>query len=83
MKAIITKYISPTNTRGSRISAACDAKRKVYNWDYSIGVEENHRQAAHLLITELGWYGERYGQLVTGGLPNQGGYAHVMTGVQS
>lgn len=61
MQAITTKFISPTNTRGSRIKATCDAKSITINWDYSLDVSANHTAAANKLASELGWKGEWFG----------------------
>lgn len=55
MQAIQTKYHGPTNVRGSRISAKCDAKRIVLSWDHSLDADGNHKMAAAELIKRLGW----------------------------
>ena len=52
--AIRTKYVGPTDHRGSRISATGPARdswgdktcRVMYDWDYAIDVRENHAAAA-------------------------------------
>ena len=75
MQAIRTRYLGPTNHRGARIVATCDAKRKTYSWDYALNVAENHAQAAHALATELGWLSAH--TLASGGLAD-GSYAHVL-----
>ena len=78
MQAIVTRYVGPTNHRGARVIARCDAKRRTFDWNYRLGIEENHRAAALALVRELGWTAEHYGELVTGSLPANGGYAHVI-----
>jgi hypothetical protein len=54
-QAITTKYHPPTNTRGSRISAQCDAGRLSLPWDDALDSDGNHRAAAAALIKRLGW----------------------------
>ena len=74
-KYISPKYISPTNTKGSRIRATCEAKSIIVNWDYDLCIEQNHRQAAKKLTHVLGWNVE----LSSGCLKN-GNYVHVLYG---
>lgn len=81
MQAIETKYLGPTNHRGSRFTARCDAGRITVSYNYALGVEENHRAAAEALRLKLGWDEQYYGRLVTGSTRN--GYVHVFTGRQS
>lgn len=71
MQAIKTKYVGPTNTRGSRIIASCDGGKITHNYAHNIDVEQNHIDAALALCKKLGWDGE----LATGYLDN--GYVHV------
>jgi len=71
-QAIQTKFLSPTNHRGARISAKCDAGKIVVQWDYSMNPDRNHAHAAKVLVTKLGWDG----QWVSGGLPD-GSVVHV------
>lgn len=75
MQAIQTKYLGPTNTKGARISARCDAKRIVLPWDYSLDAHKNHARAAHELAQQLGWL-DRW-DLVSGSLPD-GSQCHVL-----
>ena len=76
-QAIITKYHGPTDRMGSRITARCQARRRIFAWDYDLDVEENHAKAAHKLATELGWLagGQR---LVGGALPCGTGNCYVL-----
>lgn len=78
MQAITTTFHGPTNSRGSRLIAKCDAGRKTYPWDHSLGVEENHRAAARALADHLDWKPEHYGDLISGSTDK--GYVHVFTG---
>ena len=72
-QAIKTKYHGPTNARGSRLTARCQAKRITVGWAHALSVEANHRAAAMELVRSMGWGGEWYG----GALPDGTGYAFV------
>jgi len=77
MKAIETKYLGPTNTKGTRISVKAEGlKSKQYSWDYRLGVYDNYLQAATNYANELGWINDSV--LVGGSTPN--GYTFVMVG---
>jgi len=67
-QAIKTSYVSPTNYRGARIIAKCDAKKITVSYDYSSSPDANHAAAANKLVEELGWTPEHgnYGQFVGG-----------------
>lgn len=56
-QAIETKFVGPTNTKPARIIARADAGRRVYNWDHTLGMSENHRGAAVQFAREFGWTG--------------------------
>jgi hypothetical protein len=67
MQAILTKFHGPTDTKGSRYSARCEAGRVVVCGDHRLNIERNHTAAAYALAAKLGWSGEWYGgQLPTG-----------------
>ena len=66
MQAIITKYLGPSNVRGSRIKATCQAGSVTLTWDDSLNSTANHRAAALALATKLKWDGNWLG----GGLPS-------------
>ena len=72
-QAIITKYHGPTNTRGSRISAACWGGKVSVSYDHGLNATENHEAAAGALIVKMGWSGQWTG----GGTPDERGYAFV------
>lgn len=80
MQAIITKYRGPTNTRGSRILASCQAKRIVVPYDYELSAEGNHDAAAFQLALSLKWVTAFLSpmRLVGGGLPDGKGNAYVL-----
>jgi len=77
MQTIITKYLGPTATLGSRIKAMTSSGHKgstyTVGWDHSLNVEGNHTYAAQLLLNKLGWQGKWR----MGGLPS--GYVFVNT----
>ena len=66
MQAITTKFICPTNHRGPRYKATCDAGHLTLEADHRLGSEENHLRVARALILRLGWtpangsYGQWY-----------------------
>ncbi len=62
MQAIQTKYICPTNFRGSRIRAKCEAMTIFLTWDDALNAEENHRLACNTLCARMDAHNvERYG----------------------
>ena len=64
MQAIQTKYIGPSDSRGSRVKATADAGTITVSYDHALGIEGNHAAAAVALCRKLGWPGT----LVGGGL---------------
>ncbi len=57
MQAIQTKYIGPSNVRGARVKAKCDASSITLGWDHRLNSMANHRAAAFALANKLGWEG--------------------------
>ena len=57
----MTKYLGPTNFRGSRVKAACDAGSVTIEWDPALNGEQNHTQAARALMRKLNWTGKLAG----------------------
>jgi len=55
MQAITTKYIGPSNTKGSRIKATCDAGSITIPYPHELSGEEAHAQAAMALCRKLQW----------------------------
>ena len=80
MQAIQTRYMTPTNTKGARIKAQCDAGTLYVAWDHGLSVEQNHQVAAQELIRKLDWTQEAgyKGDWVGGCLPD-GSYAFCLT----
>lgn len=55
-QSINTKYVPPTNYKGSRVSVRTTGGiRRIYEWDDSLNPDQNHTAAARRLIEELGW----------------------------
>jgi len=72
MKAIITKYHGPTNSRGSRISATAEGVGRIYiGYPHELSGEDCHKAAAIALCNKYQWSTD----LAGGGLPDQSGYA--------
>lgn len=74
MQAIVTKYHGPTNTKGARISARCDAGSISISYPHELSGQDVHAAAAMALVRKLGWSTDAYGDWVGGALPNQAGY---------
>lgn len=66
MQAITTKFIGPTNFRGSRVKASAEAGSVTLSWDHALNPDQNHAAAAKALRDKFGWKG----RLVGGHLPN-------------
>ena len=57
-QSIQTKYIGPTNTRGSRVSAtSASGHRLTLEWDDAMNTDDNHKAAAQALARKLDWHG--------------------------
>jgi hypothetical protein len=82
MQAIQTRYLSPTNQRGSRIKAWCAAGSLTISYPYELSGQACHRRAASLLIEKLGWNEPSYHNmgLLGGCLPN-GDYCFILDNV--
>lgn len=75
VQAIVTKFLGPTNFRGSRIKASAAAGSITVSSDHSLGIEANHAVAAETLAAKLGWIGRWF----QGGMPGDSGYCFVCT----
>lgn len=73
MQAIATKYLGPTNHRGSRVKATAWAGSITVSWDHRLNSESNHRAAAEALAKKFGWVGT----FVGGGRPECNGNIYV------
>ena len=68
MKAIETKYLSPTTTCGSRIKATDnDGNSVTMPYDCELNSYENHRLAAIELCRKMNWKGN-----ISGGYTKKG-----------
>jgi hypothetical protein len=72
-QAILTKFLGPTNTRGSRVRASAEAGSVTIECDDRIGMEKNHIAAARALALKYGWAAKYYG----GGMPQTSGHAYA------
>jgi hypothetical protein len=78
MQAIVTKFLGPTNHRGSRIKATAQAGAVTLGWDYGLSQDGNHRAAAIALANRFGWLD--HSDLSEGGsLPAGNGECYVLT----
>ena len=74
MKAIETKYLGPTNFRGSRIKAWAEGGNSVtISYPHELSGEAVYRKAADRLCEKLNWQGE----LIGGGRADGNGYVFV------
>jgi hypothetical protein len=49
--AIVTKFLGPTNTRGSRVKAFLPSGLSVtLSWDHALNSQENHHKAAKACV---------------------------------
>tara|TARA_R110001599_G_scaffold49625_1_gene141653 strand:+ start:172 stop:438 length:267 start_codon:yes stop_codon:yes gene_type:complete len=63
MQTITTKYLGPTDHRGSRYKATHTGgyKTVTINSDFAVDADVNHTNAANELATKLGWEGDYIG----------------------
>ena len=82
MQAIICKYFGPTNVKGSRIKAQCEAGSITIDYPHELSGQAVYRKAAEALVSKLGWTHQNYGELLGGQLPS-GEYAFVFNNAAS
>jgi hypothetical protein len=73
-QAIQTKYLGPTDKRGSRVKAWAAAGSITLGWKNELNSDDNHYQAALTLQGKFDW--SKYNSLIGGVLPN-GEYCFV------
>lgn len=73
-QAIVTKYLGPTNSRGSRVKATASAGSITLAWNDALNQDDNHLAAALFLQHKFNWTG----RLFCGGLPNSGDRVYVL-----
>jgi hypothetical protein len=73
-QSIETRYVGPTNHRGSRIIATTPGGHKLtHAWNYEFNIEANHYAAAEALRAKLDW------PSIKAGGSTAKGYAFVTT----
>ncbi len=60
-QAIVTEYMGPTNSRGSRIKAMAESGSVTVPYDYALNPDGNHAAAAMALADKFGWDGRWVG----------------------
>jgi hypothetical protein len=68
MQVIQCKYHGPSETRGSRIAAKCEAGSISIPYPHELSGQACYRLAAEKLADKLGWTGKHYGPLLGGQL---------------
>lgn len=78
-QAIVTKYFGPSNVKGSRVKASCEAGSITLSWDHALNAGDNHASAAQALLVKLDWArGPGCGiEWLGSALPDGKGYAFV------
>ena len=71
MKAICTRYIPATDTKGARVRASAHGVRSIFISHWS--ADDSHLEAARALARKYNWSGT----LVRGGLPDGRGDCFV------
>ncbi len=62
MKAIKTKYLGPTNTRGIRVKATdCHGNNCTVEYNHEFDSEINHERAMATLCQKMNWKGRMIG----------------------
>lgn len=74
---IVTKYLGPTNTRGSRVVVRARNWSLTLPWDYELDADANHGNAADLLAQRFGWEERGYTAHRARG-PEEGTFVHVI-----
>ena len=73
--AIFTRYLGPTNTKGSRIKASARGLSVTVPLDYALDLVERHEKAARELLAKLGWQDRQ--TALAGETPDERGYVFV------
>ena len=74
MQAIKTRYLGPTNFKGSRIKATAQAGSVTVSYDHALNLDENHAAAARVLMERLDW-----GYSIRSGVLPDGDFCHVLS----
>ncbi len=66
--AITTKYLGPTDHRGSRVRASIASGESItIPYSYYLSGEDVHKEAALALCKKIGWAGKMVGGTIRGG----------------
>ena len=77
LRSIITRYLGPTDCRGTRIVAdAGKGARLTMPYDHALNTNENHAEAAKALCLKMGW--DKVQAIYSGG-HESGVYVHVLS----
>jgi hypothetical protein len=86
MQIVTTKYLGPTNRRGSRIKATCWRASVTVTYDCSLSSDNNHRHAVCVLLNKIDTenakdYGETKPLIIQGwgGMPDGCGYGFLIS----
>jgi len=75
-QAIVTKFLGPTNYRGSRVKATAQAGSITLEWDHALNPDKNHLAAATALANRYDWLDSGL-RMVGGALPAEAGYVYT------
>lgn len=82
MQTITTKFIGPTNTKGSRVKATCWLGSVTVGWDHALNTEQNHEEAAQAMVDKLNddrsHTDSRWSIVAQGHMPDGKGYAFII-----
>lgn len=53
MQSIQTKFIGPTNTKGSRVRATCWLGGVTLGWNHALNQKENHLEALQAMCDKM------------------------------
>jgi hypothetical protein len=70
MQAIQCKYLSATNSRGSRIKATCASGSITIGYPHELSGQAVFRAAADALVIKMNWQDDNCGELLGGQLPD-------------
>lgn len=56
-QAITTRFMGPTNHRGSRVKAMASAGSVTLDWNHALNSTDNHKAAAMALAAKYDWPG--------------------------
>ena len=73
VQAIVTRYLGPTDRKGSRIKATAAAGSVILQLDHALNIEANHARTAKALADKFSWGGNWF----IGGMPDDSGYYFV------